>query len=308
MFDLVTTVSAFVLGAALARANSCTVASAQRLVLHGRSDWLLGLGVAVCWAGLTLAGFALFLPQVVVLPAQLPVNWQVVCGGVLLGLGATLNQGCFLGSVARLGRGELAYLFTLAGIALALAVSHWLVPAARGAPIGLIGTGYRSSDWLLKAAVVFVPFVVFGLWRWYQHRQQPMLALHIVGISGGTIYACNPDWSYTTGLSQVATSGVTADSLVAQSAAIAVVAGVAASAYRSRTARLRVPDLPGGSARLAGGLLMGTGAILVPGGNDTLMLWAIPGLTFYGVAAYAIMLATIIGVMAALRYSRVAMR
>jgi hypothetical protein len=38
---------------------------------------------------------------------------------------------------------------------------------------------------------------------------------------------------------------------------------------------------------------MGLGAALVPGGNDMLLLWAIPGLTLYGVLAYLIMLAVI---------------
>ena len=38
---------------------------------------------------------------------------------------------------------------------------------------------------------------------------------------------------------------------------------------------------------------MGCGAALVPGGNDSLLLWAIPGLTLYGTLAYFLMLATI---------------
>ncbi len=36
---------------------------------------------------------------------------------------------------------------------------------------------------------------------------------------------------------------------------------------------------------------MGCGAALIPGGNDILLLWAIPGLTAYGLVAFALMLA-----------------
>ncbi len=297
MLDLVTPVAAFILGGALARANSCTVASARRLVCDGRPDWLAGLGIAVCWAGLTMAGFVIVMPQVVVLPAQLPVTWQVVFGGVVLGIGATLNQGCFLGSVARLGRGELNYLLTLVGIALALTLAHWVSPVLAMGPIDPDTAAYRGSDRLLHGGALFVPLAAFGVWRWWQYRRQTVLALNIVGIAGGTIYACNPDWSYTSGLSQVIASGARPSTLLAESGSIAVVAGVALSAYLSGTARLRLPDLRGGTVRLTGGMLMGTGAGLIPGGNDTLMLWAIPGLTLYGAVAYGVMLATIIALM-----------
>ena len=44
---------------------------------------------------------------------------------------------------------------------------------------------------------------------------------------------------------------------------------------------------------LAGGMLMGLAAKLIPGGSDMLLLWSIPGLALYGAVAYLIMLATL---------------
>ena len=38
---------------------------------------------------------------------------------------------------------------------------------------------------------------------------------------------------------------------------------------------------------------MGAGARMIPGGNDTMMLWSIPGLAHHGVAAYRVMMLTI---------------
>lgn len=124
MTDLVTPIAALVLGASLAHANSCTVASTRRLIFEGRPDWLIGLGIAIGWAGLTMTVFAAILPNVVKLPAQLPLTWQLVAGGVLLGIGATVNQGCFLGSVTQLGRGDIGYGFTLLGIAVAMGLNE----------------------------------------------------------------------------------------------------------------------------------------------------------------------------------------
>ncbi len=166
----------------------------------------------------------------------------------------------------------------------------------RTAPLGPINDAppeLRSSlSWWI-ALLLFSPLALMGLWQWARHRKGPVLALVLVGIAGGTVYACNPDWSYTSGLYRIAASGLEPASLRAELGAIAVVLGVAVSAVLGGVFRLQVPDLRSAIMHLAGGGLMGTGALLVPGGNDTLMLWAIPGLTLYGLVAYAIMIATI---------------
>lgn len=299
--DLITPAAALVLGAALARANSCTVASARRLVFEHRVDWLVGLAVAICWAGLTMTMFAAALPQVVRLPAQLPLSWTLIAGGVLLGIGATINQGCFLGSVARLGRGDLGYGFTLVGIAVAMALkAHgqlWFMPQI---PMNN-GMLLRPAGDLHWAAMLFAPIALFGWMRWVRHRRSTMLALIVVGIAGGTVYACNPDWSYSSGLYKVFANGARMQTLLEESGAIAVLAGVAISAKFSRRFNLRLPSTGPVVAKLSGGLLMGLGALLIPGGNDTLMLWAIPGLTIYGLVAYGVMIATIAALLASHR-------
>lgn len=295
--DPVTPIAAFTLGAALARANSCTVASARRLVIDRRADWLIGLAVATSWAGLTLGLFAFALPHVVALPAQIPLSVEVVLGGILLGFGAALNQGCFLGSIAQIGRGDLSYLFTVCGIALAMAFSPMLLASA-GSPMPPAKSVFRDVGALFLASLVFAPVALFGLARWWRRRRQTPLALIVLGIAGGTVYACNPGWSYSSGLYRIVTSGGRTDFMQAEIGTLAIVAGVIVSAVFAGRFELRIGTTRAIAARLGGGMLMGTGAMLVPGGNDTLMLWAIPGLTIYGPLAYAIMIVTIIVLLA----------
>ncbi|TAJ79689.1 MAG: hypothetical protein EPO45_03965 [Sphingobium sp.] len=294
MSDLITPVAAFALGTALARANSCTVASTRRLVIERRSDWLLGLLVAISWSGLTLSLFALAMPGRTYMPMQMPIALPLAAGGVLLGVGATLNGGCFLGSVRRLGRGDLNYLFTLAGIALAMAVVGRLF--AGGSPHLAMAHGIanlRPNDSIAWATAVFAPIAAYGLWQATSRRRETKLALIAVGVAGGVVYACNPDWSYTTGLARAVQGQLDGNQSSAETGAVALVCGVIVSSALKHEFALRRPRLKPALGCLFGGALMGTGAMLIPGGNDTLMLWAIPGLTAYGPAAYAIMIATI---------------
>lgn len=291
--NLITPAAAFVLGFALARANSCTVASARRLVVTRRADWLIGLAIAICWAGVTLMLFAALQPQVVVLPAQAPLAPGIFIGGVLMGIGATLNRGCFLGSVAGLGRGDLSFVATLGGIALAMHLAPSFLDNL-GMPVAPARSGFRTPGALLFAGALFAPVALFGLFRWWKSRRAPLLALMVVGIAGGTVYACNPNWSYSAGLYRLSHSIGSDGIFLAEFGSVAAIAGVVISAVTGGRFAFRRGKLIEYGSRLGGGMLMGSGAMLVPGGNDTLMLWAIPGLTYYGPIAYATMISTII--------------
>ncbi len=235
------------------------------------------------------------MPGDVLLPAQIPLGGSLVLGAMLLGIGATINQGCFLGSVSQLGRGNPNYLFTLLGIALALA---WGSPGERG-PLDLSEMVLhirlaRSND---PAALLFVPFALFGAARFFRARRQAMLALIGAGISGGIIYALNPDWSYTSLLGKLVNGQFQATQWNMGVGTASMFGGAALSSVLAQTYHWRPLTLRQSVGCLLGGLFMGIGAILVPGGNDGLMLWSIPGLALYGPVAYFVMIITIAAMM-----------
>ena len=71
---------------------------------------------------------------------------------------------------------------------------------------------------------------------------------------------------------------------------VAVMIGIWISALHRDAFRLRAPGLAGWLRHFGGGLLMGAGATLVPGGNDVLIMQAIPALLPNAVLAYGALL------------------
>ena len=87
----------------------------EEVLSEGRVTRLAAMAEAALWVagGLFLAR-ALGLLTAVPAGSYALTGWTVL-GGVLLGLGAYVNGACAFGSVARLGRGEWAFLATPAG-------------------------------------------------------------------------------------------------------------------------------------------------------------------------------------------------
>jgi hypothetical protein len=256
---------------------------------------LLGLFFVIGWAGLVLLGLSTLAPNHFRLPADLPINALLVVGSMILGVGAVINRGCFLGSVSQLSRGDSNYLMTLIGIAIALRTIEFkaegsLPAAARGTQqVG--GAGIAGAI----ALVAFTLLATYSVRSFLKRRRATMLALIVVGLAGGTIYTLSPDWSYTSVLDRAVHGNFGGQIWYEESAALLLFGGALLSSSLRHKFNLVRPSARAATACLAGGFLMGAGAKFIPGGNDTLMLWSIPGLAVYGIVAYLIMIATIAG-------------
>ena len=276
----------FALGAALSRVSLCAVAGMQRAVVARDYSGIERLLLAASGAGVLLLLLARLVTGAV-LPGAAPFHAGVMAGGVLLGLGAMMNGGCYLGSVLYLGSGNLNFLFTLAGIGLGARAAEVgaLLPAA-AAPVARMATGFVWFGGLFGFVLIILMLTRRGRFR---GRWLALLA----GALAGLVYARHPGWSYGTVLETLAHGRLERMDWSANLAALMLFAGALAGARLAGRFHLQWPTLQRALRCAAGGLVMGFGAALVPGGNDTLLLWAIPGLTVYGALAYAVMLATI---------------
>lgn len=291
---------AFVIGFVLRRGSVCMVEGARQAIVLGRSLRLRAFVVAAGAAGVVILPLSWFLPSTGMLAPNFPITLGTIAGGVLFGIGARINGGCQFGTIGRLAGGELNFLVTcLAGV------------------VGAIGA-MRASDmatpsesFLMDPSVpgfaAFLLFLAFaapafrirywrGLVRVLGRRDahlSPIPAMLVVGIAGGVLYTLAGSWTIGSLLNRegawlLGDTANHADSK-ALAGALALLAGAAFAAVWTRTFRLRPPSPAALTRNAPGGALMGAGAAMIPGGNGTLLLYAMPSASLSAWVAFAVM-------------------
>jgi hypothetical protein len=298
MIDALLLLLTFSLGVVLSRVSLCAVAGVQQAVSARNYAGLQRLALAAGSAGVVLLVLAGLVPGMVLLPGAVTLGPGVIVGGVLLGLGALLNGGCYLGSVLYLGSGNFNFLFTLAGIGVGARIAVELAHAA-----GMVGAARAAMGPMWIAGAIGFALLVIVLVR--RGRSSAAWLAVCAGVLAGLVYARHPAWSYGTVLETLSHGRHALMDWTANLSALLLFAGALAGAAMAGRFHLQRPTLLRALRCGVGGLVMGFGAALVPGGNDVLLLWAIPGLTPYGTLAYLIMLAVIgLGFLVGTRWPR----
>jgi toxin CptA len=299
---------AVMMGFAIQRGATCTVAAVDE-VLGGRGvGRLVALVEASAWVagGLLIAHRIGWLAQV---PSGYVVNLWTVAGALLLGLGAFVNRACVFGAIARFGSGEWAYIATPFGFYLGcVAVARLIAPPSpQSLDAGSIVLGASSVvAWLVAALFawrVAMPLV--------QHRRvlrdlltrhlwSPHAATTVIGVTFLLMMLLVGAWSYTDALAELARGmahSVTARALLL----VCLLAGTLLGGWtagRFRHTRISAASL---LRCVAGGMLMGCGSLLIPGGNDGLILVGMPLFWPYAWVAFATMCIAIAGASAVQR-------
>ena len=295
MIDLLVLVIAGGLGWSLARAALCAVAATQEAVQSQRA---VGLGmqlVAMSTTATVLLGLSWWLADIGRLPADGGGRLAVGLAAVTMALGAMLNGGCYLGSVMYLGRGKANFVFSLVGIAVAARVGlaerfgFAATPSLRPQP----GNAALATAVLFGCVVLLL--TVRALRRAHGTTLNPRLGQTLLaGVCAGALMIHAPGWGYGSLLNAVGHLGQVPFDLAQVAPAAALFAGAVASCIAAGTWSPARPTLTGASRCLAGGFVMESAAHCIPGGNDVLLLWVMPGLGGYGLYAYSLLLATML--------------
>lgn len=263
------------MGFAIQRGATCTVAAVGEIVEKGTAYRLLALSEAAVWVagGLLIAHETGFLPA---LPKGTALSLWTVVGGALLGLGAWLNRACVFGSIARLGSGDWVYIATplgfFAGAAtLSLLIGNYMPqPISKTAMIAYI-PGWVG--WMIAAIALFrlgKTIKHTGRRLWHPHE-----ATVVIGITFAVLLVAVGPWAYTDVLIAVAQEMVD-QNVLPLLLFVALLAGAWLGGWSAGRLGHRPIKLGGLARSFGGGTLMGWGSLLIPGGNDGLILTGMP--------------------------------
>jgi Sulphur transport len=301
---LVSFVCVGLMGFAIQRGATCTVAAVDEVLNKRRAQRLVAMFEASLW----VAG-GLLLAEVAGLARSMPAGYEIsvwtVFGGALLGLGAWINRACVFGAVARLGSGEWAYAATPLGFYVGcLSVTPVF---ARPAPSKL----NEASPLFALTIPLAILFLVFVLWRvrpglfalrqtgrgqWLRQTiWAPHAATVVIGVSFVITLLLAGRWAYTDVLADLARAMDGMSVMLALPVLLllalyagALIGGLTAGRWQStRVSAAQVLRC------FVGGVVMGWGSLLIPGSNDGLILIGIPLLRPYAWLAFASMFLTI---------------
>ena len=288
--------AAGVMGFANQRGGTCTVAAIEEIVDHGcfgRARALLETSLWIAGGLLVLGTFGR-LPQT---PNGYSASIATVSGGILFGIGAFVNRACIFGAVARLGSGEWAYLGTPVGF-----FAGVLIGNALPEPGKITGTALLLSGpiWLaLIAAILIVGRSFFHARRIRMGKKKileavwsPHFATMIIGLTFLVALQAGGAWTYSEYFSDIA-RGHSSGGAIKLLLNLALLTGAVVGGWTAGKNRFILPDLGSVVRTTLGGIIMGLGGSLIPGGNTGLVLIGMPLLWPYAWLAFGSICLTI---------------
>lgn len=301
---LLALVCAAVMGLAIQRGATCTVAAVDEWVTTRRPRRLLAIVEASLWAtaAMLIARETGHLPMP---PSAFEITPWTLVGAAMLGLGALTGQACIFGAVARLGSGQWIYLATPLGFYAGCVSADALlsIPAPR-ASAGLSPVLALPGGWAWGLGVALGLRALVS-WRRRRPGSAGLWSAHaatcVIGVAFAVLFVVAGPWAYSDVLAQLARR--MAHDLPARAAlGLALLGGaLAGGRWTGQWRRHRVDTLQ--LLRCAvGGVLMGWGSLLIPGGNDGIVLLGMPLLWPFAWAAFAVMVLVIGTAMRAVRW------
>lgn len=294
-----TTALMFLIGYASQRAGVCMVRAMREVMDKRRFHRIAGFALAAA-AAMVVMGLAEWVgaDPFMTLQGTAPDPLSVA-GGVLFGLGSILAGNCAMGTLAALTTGDLPRAGTIAAMFVAalllgpsMSSAALMLPPRAPVPSPLTGHVVLA---LTLGGTVGAAAATYLYRRLGWHRPKggwsPLIAMGVIGTASGLLFALDRQWVYTSRIAEIAYGKSWASGALFGLAAL--LAGMTGATIIGRTFAWRAGSGRQWLRAVAGGLLMGAGATLVPGGNDAMLFTGVPLLLPNLLAGYASFAATL---------------
>jgi len=289
------------IGALANRTSSCGVVAVKHWRDHGQLDSIFGLVLAAGGAAIAILVLGGLAPSPPASEGGTPLL-MIILGAMLIGVGAVMNDACLLGSLSRLGDGEVRFFLVFPGLALGFWAADFLKPSAE------IGLEVSQSLAVLPmpsmanlALAAFAAGFVWLFWPWSHEGANgawPVRwSMPIFGAIGGALFCLYPSWSYSDAIHKAVESATRMMgpkvSALGLACILALSLGARLAGMRNTTHAWTSIDAKSGLRSLGGAICMGFGGALAGGGNDRLLFWSLPHLGLAALLTYGILTATI---------------
>ena len=257
-------VLALLLGAVLRSGSVCMVAATEAFLRKRDPSRALLIAEGTCWAlvALTLIGAY---PLGVRFSESMLLG---LAGAFVFGMGAAVNGACAFGVIAQVGTGRFEYALTGVGVWIAVQASGGMRPVTESMDMAPVGTW--SAAVMLAVALVLV--------RLWLRRGRTVGRVLFLGLAMAVGAACFT--AIAVNHARFPWIALLNDPGMATALSWWIAGSVVAGAIG---AGLVIPDgfnlsWPGFGRlgrRLIGGVLMGTGSVMLPGGNSSLLFFGL---------------------------------
>ena len=270
---LMALVLAFLIGWVSQRMGMCLVKASGQL-LAGRPTLFLALTSCGLF-GLMLAPLYRF--SEVNLPLYSPgISYPLlVLGGLLFGVASVLNNGCSVGTLTKFACGDVNKVFTMIGWVLGIVLWYYM-HGTHEQKVILIPEISSHHYWLLIGIVVLVLMFLVRI----HGNKHLVLSSMLLGALTSALYTLEPLWTPSVFFYNVSQMFWDDTAISARRIAVFVtlLAGMLSFTLYRKTFRFEAFTPSKASVHLLAGTLMGAGASMMLGGNDSQILLVFPTL------------------------------
>ncbi|WNC70799.1 YeeE/YedE thiosulfate transporter family protein [Thalassotalea psychrophila] len=250
--------------------------------------------IAILLSGV-LSWVAIVVSNVYGTPIDIPAysaNWWFALGGIVFGLGTALNQGCGVSTLSKLSRGDLTMLITILGWLLGWSILSYWQPT-----IELIEIFHNErivTGSLIVLSVVIVIWAMLG----DSKRKRLWFSMLGIGLLAGFLFLYERHWTPSGLLHHVSDALLHNNkqswpSLERYFLFFALIAGMLIAAWHTKKFELKPISMKAFITHLIAGTLMGLGAALAMGGNDSQLLISLP---IFSPAGFVAVLGMLVGI------------